>query len=157
MFNINIMTNIHQLKNGYVVYQIHEANTLAVEFVGVEKLSKVFQLSDLYSNNVLKKYMNADQSFGVQIVAICDNKGQALKEQSAFIRQAGWPAANKYAQASAHGMIVCNETGDEFRTIAELCSTRGLDPAAVSRHLRNVPGHPRVKGKTYTRKNFTKM
>ena len=157
MFNIKFLTNVDQLQSNYIVYQIHAENTFIVEFVGMVKMTKFNQMPDFYANNMFAKYTVHKQNFHVQVVDICSSKGEALQSQSRHIRAANWPDANKYARVSANGVITCNETGAEFSTITEASSSMGLDAAALSRHLRHVPGHLTVKGFTFTRNKLTKM
>lgn len=49
-------------------------------------------------------------------------------------------------------IIVCNETGEEFRNAAELIKTKGLNPNSVYPHLRGDAGHKTVHGLTYSYK-----
>lgn len=49
-------------------------------------------------------------------------------------------------------IIVCNETGEEFRNAAELIKAKGLNPNSVYPHLRGDSGHKTVRGLTYSYK-----
>lgn len=50
-------------------------------------------------------------------------------------------------------VIVCNETGEEFRNASELIKAKGLNPNSVYPHLRGDAGHKTVHGLTYCYKD----
>lgn len=47
--------------------------------------------------------------------------------------------------------VICNDTGETFKSINAVCDAHGLSYSALHKHLTRAIGHKSVKGKTYTR------
>jgi hypothetical protein len=48
-------------------------------------------------------------------------------------------------------MIVCDQTGTGFRSIAHAASAMNLDPSSISRHLNGYPYFKTIHGYTFTK------
>lgn len=47
--------------------------------------------------------------------------------------------------------VLCNETGERWKTLKEAAQAHNLAESALSNHLNGKPGHKTVKGRTYRR------
>lgn len=157
MFNIRLDGNMKELRKSVAVYRILNINTFKVEFIGVEKLSQLFQMREFQSNHVLSKYILDNENFAFEVTDMCESKGDALRQQAFRLREAGYPEANKMAQAAQSGIIECINDGEQYTTQAEVAAAYGISQASLSKHLRNMPGNMRVGGLCFKRKKLTKM
>jgi hypothetical protein len=142
------MTTLNNLKNNWLIYSIFQFNKATVTYIGLCKLSTFFNLPDLKKLNI--DTIGPDDAFAVKVLHICDNKKEAMRLQINTVREAGIPLLNKYGHYKKRkAMIECIETGERWSTINETARAMCIDPGALSRHLRALPGHVTVHGRTY--------
>jgi len=153
MYNIRLSFKPTEINNGWAVYQVHEAKTMKVIFIGIEKVTKIFSMTDFFANHYLKDIIDDDENIAVQVTDLVFSKGEALKQQVIRLREQGYPEANKYSQLSARGLIECIEDGKQYRTMNEVCAAYGVHQSALSKHLRNMTGYLSVKGYHFKRVN----
>lgn len=150
MFIMKATTNFRQLSNGWVVYQIHDNPSLEIVFVGIEKVKNFGKFADFLSNPLMEKYRENDlQTFNISIFATCNSRVEALQKQSDALFEADYPEANLLSKAARSMQIKCINDGKTYNTQEECCAAYGISQSALSKHLRNLPGHKTVGGKIY--------
>lgn len=149
------MSTIQTLKKSWVIYSIFHWKTAKVVYVGMCKMNVLFALPDFQGLNTDTILEN--DAFSLKIINISDDKKEALKLHVNAIREHGVPDLNKYGHyKKRRSRIQCVETGEIWNTIQECARVQGIDPGALSRHLRALPGHVTVRGMTYMFVNIDK-
>lgn len=151
MTKLHIMTTMDDLKNNWGVYLIFNPSEGKVVYIGYCKLTKLFAIPDARANFAVTSTLGKDTAIVLQILDICLEKGEAIRKHRERIVEYGKPEANIMAEALSNGKILCIDTGEQWATITEAAEAHGVDAGALSRHLRNVPGHITVGGKVYKR------
>lgn len=148
----DIYTTADQLPMLYCVY-IHSDATERVVYVGMCKLSEVYNATDARANSEWFKTIGKE-TFNIRIAAVSPNPADCINKRFHLIQQyqphcniRGLDlAGNTGAQA-----IVCNETGERFPSITAAAMAHNASQSAISNHLAKRRHYDRVKGRTYRR------
>lgn len=145
------IASLNQFNQAYCVYE-HRTIEEKIIFIGVTLLVDVFTFKDARNNSEWVKMMKADTYICCNVLAISENERECWEMQRRLVRE-HQPHCNMRGFYSRHGLlpIVCDQTGERFRTITEVVRAHGVSASALSNHLNNKPGFRSVKNRTYHR------
>jgi len=153
MNQINVITNnFRKLSKDWAVYYIMDGLTAKVEFVGLCVLSQLFAAPDISSNPMFDQKFPDGHPVILQVSSIFKTKAEALKHQSELIRQYNLYKVMAQGRFMRTAPIICNETEEEFKTLAEAAARHGISASNLSNHLNHKPGFNTIRNKTYRRK-----
>ena len=145
---IQLITKLTELKKLYVIYELRDIHTAAIVYVGCAPLIQLMSLPDVWRN----PRFDEDKYYILDVTDYCENKIAAKNLHAQRIREkASWPEYNRYSYEHK-GMIICEQTGEVFETIADAARVHAIDPGALSNHLNRKPGFKSVKKRTYSYK-----
>lgn len=149
MINVNLIIQPKEINDKWVTYLLYDKNH-KLQHIGISQLIKLFSLADAKRNPAFFKYFPSDQELTLSVFELFNNRAEAIKAQSELIRKYNLPDMMKQA-GNKHLPIKCNETGEIFKSVQDVCFAHGVTASAVSQHLNNTPGFRTVKNRTYTR------
>lgn len=151
-YDLKIIYEPSKINNYYVVYILTDVKNSEIMHVGMSQLGKLFSLPDAKANPAYMRYIYPGKEILLQVCDITASKIDAQRALSVRLRQLPKrPAMMIAGIGAARNPIYCNETGEIFNTVAEVCNAHGVTQSALSQHLRQSPGFRTVKGKTYFR------
>lgn len=148
-YTITLLTTYKELNENYVIYNLRDAQTAALIYVGTCKQSQVMTIPDARSNPLFASTFKENTKFILNVTHVLPDRASAMECYAAQIKFWGMPEMIR-AHSLAKG-VQCLNTGEIFASIKDAAQAHGLDQAALSRHLRGIAGHRTVKGKMYCR------
>lgn len=138
-----------QFANSWAVYAMYDKSGEKLLYLGVERLSQLFTLSNARANPFFSELFKDDEKFVFMLTDVMPNKVAAMNRYSEHIRRVGMPDAIK--RHTLHKAVECLNTGEIFETLTACAIAHGINQGALSKHLRNAVGYRTLKGKTYRR------
>jgi hypothetical protein len=144
-----IVSNAQELGRLWCLYHHHDVDDV-LTYIGVCKLVELFQCTDARQNSEWIKRFGDNQALVIKLQLTSIDEVQCNNQRFRQVQELK-PVCNMigYNMYGARMKIVCNETREEFGSIAEAARRHTLSQSALSNHLNNKPGHKSVKGKTY--------
>lgn len=138
-----------QLSELFIVYLLTDLEDNKPYHVGLCRANELLQIPDA------RRIPQFDENrrLRLQTLITCKTLGEAKQRQSEMLTMmGGWPKLSKDRLGGvAPKMIYCHETGEYFRTIADVTKKYGGTQSAMSNHLNRKPGFRSVLGKMYSR------
>lgn len=131
------------LRRAWVVYSIHDAATAAPLVVGIAPSRR--PLFDAPTG------VDSDRPVIFRIMETLPDRAAAVRRQGAHAAALGVALVMATAAGGKARSVRCVETGQVWATAAACADDQGIDPAALSRHLRGAAGHNSVRGRRYVR------
>ena len=136
----------------WVVYSIHIGDELENVHMDCCKLYDIENIPETKNHNKFLDTLGNTRFVSVKIHKLFDRKSQC----EVFIRQFNHgkrpPFMNRFfASYNRQIGVICNETGEKFKTLKECARTHGIDHGNLSKHLRGEPNYKHIKGRTYRR------
>lgn len=145
MINISLVFNFSEIQKQWVIYILFCQQTASVVFVGHCKLTQLFGFPD-----ARQMLGNLDGNYILRVIESDDARTGAFKKYEDAIRAYGFIKQLAHARLKKHGnFIECVNTGERWSTLTEAANAHGIGAGNLSKHLRGLPGHVTVKGKTY--------
>lgn len=147
---LKITTNLSELPDQYVVYSLSDAE--GVKYIGVCKFVEMPVISDARSNTLFPTCFPEGKIATLEMVWSNPKKHECLI-QAARLVEIYKPIMNLkgFVHTENTAPITCNETGEVFQTIADVCMSHNISAGNLSQHLNHKPGFKSIKGKTYRR------
>lgn len=137
-----------QMASYHCLYAVTPADDpTAVFYIGVCKLTDVYLTPDLRHQT---EWQKSEWRFRPIVVTILQT-GEAARDlwkprHELVSRHRPYCNIHGYTASTHKRGIVCITDGHRFGSQTIAAAAYGIDPAHLSRHLRNIPGHQNVKG-----------
>lgn len=148
MLKIEGIIEKNEIGEKFVVYELRDGITSELIFIGYCRITHFFAFPD--ARQILGKQF--PERFIFRSISECTGKGEAIRQHAFHVNVNGF--AKKLAEyniSNFNGSIICDQTGETFRTIGQVVLSHGIAAGNLSNHLRGIPGFNTVKGKTYRR------
>lgn len=137
----------------FAVYRLYNADGISA-FVGYCQLTQLMQYPDAQQNSEFRNAFKPVETFTIELITLTDNEREAWEICRTHIATEKPLCNTRGTRVYPHLYpIICNETGEVFQTITEVCKAHGCSAGNLSNHLNNNPGFKSVKGRTYYRGN----
>lgn len=150
--DIRLIATITDIQQMYAIYMHRDADE-TVQYIGITPLADLFSLTDARCNSMwVDTFAQPLTTVEIDVIALTNSEREAFAEQRRQIAIHQPPMNIKgYYVAPNRQNIICNETGEIFRTTRECALAHGLSQSALTNHLNGKIGHRTVKGRTYNR------
>jgi hypothetical protein len=148
---IQITANPIEWRNAWCVYTCSDANGI-VQYAGVCQLRDVLTLEDAHCNSKFADvfgHPTAPMTLECVFMTLSESEARNEHRRVVGIHK---PFCNYkgYYRALVYQYVKCNETGEVFQNARQAAIAKNVDPGALHRHLKGVPGHLQVKGYTFS-------
>ncbi len=134
------------LQQSWALYEIWDAASGKLLYIGCNRLSDITAAPDARTSpdwpgnshpiSIAIKYIGTR-------VDVLNARGDAIRQLPAT------PPCNVRSRRFTSRVVICNETGETFRTQAEAARATGCSQSNIAQHLRGKPGFRSVKGRTF--------
>jgi len=136
----------------WCVYECYsKADALNPAYMGVCRLTEVFSFPDAQANTAWREMFrdNPASLMMIKIKYVAATEVDCINARRAFVMQ-NPPPCNMRGRPT-RSRIVCDQTGQEWKTIVEAADAIKSSPSNLSNHINRKPGFKSVKGYTFTR------
>lgn len=129
----------------YYVYGIFDDKEMV--FCGYSRFVNVALFKEVIAN----KAFNPNKEYTVIIFEQCDGLIGARNSQAKYIKlySPGKNPLMNLVQMRGKKKVKCIETGEVFESVNAVCTACGISTGVMYPHLRGLPGHRTVRGRTY--------
>lgn len=152
-----VCDHLRNFQNAHCIYQhsVFDDTTQldTVIYIGTCRLHELYIATDARRNTAWRERVNDATVLTVQLLAI-GTRQECANERGRMIQAMNPRPICNAVGIDVMGMvtnIVCNETGQEFRTQLECAQIMGIAQGRLSGHLRGLPGHNKCNGYTFRR------
>lgn len=149
-----IITTRSRMSYLYCVYghYVQTPDGLVLVYVGVCKLTEVYQCPDARRNNAWNTMVTDAMELHIRIIGVSPASNVCHNHRANLVREHG-PYCNVHGHKVGDftSIITCNETGTSYANASKCAIAEGISTSALSNHLNNKSGWKTVKGKTYRR------
>lgn len=149
-FNVlKIIGKLRDMPDNFVVYSL---STNIIQYIGVCKLGDLIYVPDARSNTLFHICFPDNIDVTLEILYINPIRPNCINQALDLIR-IHQPTMNVYGFTHNENTapIICRETGEVFNVMEEVVRAHNISISALCNHLKNIPGHKTVKGRTYYR------
>lgn len=150
-----IDATVGEITNSFCVYSHMDGSDGQIKFVGFCALTEVLTFADARCNSRWPDiFLRPDARIIVQVESLHGTEMEANKAHHEFMSSLpSKPICNLkgYWVAPHRQDVICNETGERWKTVKEAAKAHNLSESALSNHLNGKTGHKTVKGRTYRR------
>ena len=150
-----INATVGDVTNAMCVYTHMDGRDGQVKYVGVCALTEVLTFADARCNSKWPDiFLAPNVPIIVTVESVHETEQEAIKARHDYISTLPVkPICNvKGFWIAPHRQdVICNETGERWKTIKEAAQAHNLSESALSNHLNGKTGHKSVKGRTYRR------
>lgn len=150
---LTLTFSVKETKDFYCVYeQAFPETPNAPFYIGMCRLQEVYVFPDAKNIDIWSKMITEKPVIQHTIVFVSINKIECQNHRFRLIKnKSPYVNINGKSTQKDFGQIYCNETRETFNSIQEIINIYGGAASAYSMHLRELPGHKTVKGKTFRR------
>lgn len=134
----------HELMNDWCIYEVYDADRQLI-YIGHCELRNLFRLEDLTGHADLKP----QQPIKIKLLETYSTESEALSALSEIMKRIELPPLNLSQSERNKRLIRCVESGEIFKTQAELCRLRNIKQSNLCRHIRREKGFDTVGGCRY--------
>lgn len=150
-----INATVADITNSVCVYSHMDARDGQVKYVGMCALTEVLNFTDARCNSLWPDiFLKPDAQIIITVESLHGSEQEAIKARYDFINALPVkPICNAkgYNIAPHRQDVLCNETGERWKSVKETAQAHNLSESALSNHLNGKPGYRTVKGRTYRR------
>lgn len=147
MFKISLFGTTNENDQRYAVYNLHDAATLEIVYVGFCKLTDVLKTPDIRGI----PQFDPNKPHVIDVQSVYNTAAEATHAASKLAAQHNRPILNRLSTMQRHLPIECVETGQRWPSAAECARQQGINPGNLANHLNNRAGFRSVRGLTYRR------
>lgn len=118
-------------------------------YIGAAKINDIFTFKDLLKNPTFE----IDQSYQINVLSKYERLMDAKNAVGAAVRTLNdhrIPPLNFTNYQRRNRMIICDQTGVQYRSQVECARTHGINQGQLSKHLSREPGFRSIKGLTFS-------
>jgi len=136
---ISMAGTIQQFRTSWAVYLVSDYEKQPL-MVGLCLMSELLKMPDCK--------IPADKYILLELLTYQPDRIAGMQQQAMY--------ATKYNVARSmmemnEASVTCITTNETFENASECAKAHNIDPTALSRHLRGLPGHKAIKKRTYRR------
>lgn len=142
-----LLGGIGSTNTSYAVYQLHDARSDELLYIGVCRLSQLYQFPDLAHTDTI------DKTRSVKILDLSIRVSRSLAEQrrTDLMRELRTvPEWNRLVKPPSRGSVMWLETGVTWPTARAAALDAGVSEQYMSAYLNGRVGS-KIRGKTYVR------
>lgn len=136
---MQIKASPNQLRDLNVFYTLSDSVGV-IQFIGVDKWEELLQLKTVRKKRNFPDVFTPDLPTTITVIHY-GSADECHAMELDYLRRNPWPPLCSYC--------VCNDTSQQFTSVAEAAKAHGLSGSALYNHLNNRPGYASVKGRTY--------
>lgn len=130
----------------YVIYLLKEGEVNT--FLWYCKYVDLLKLKDAMKNPAFEP----NRDYTLEIIAWCKNLIDARNRIGVLLAEyKPWPYLNHTQDYNRIGSIQCQQTGEIFRSQADVIRRYNINPSQLTQHLKRAVGYQSIKGMTFTR------
>jgi hypothetical protein len=133
------------MHNSYVIYNLIYKGS--VIFTWYCKFIELLKIKDAVKNPAF----DITLTYNLEIVEFCATLHIASNQVARILDGKTWPPLNMTQSYNRIGMIKCEQTGEIFRSQADIVRRYGVNPGQLAQHLKRALGFASIKGMTFTR------